>query len=171
MRKISSKAIALGGMLCGVAMVIMCLVGLIPVATYVCPMLCCLILQIVLCLCGEKISWAWYLAVSILSLLFAPDKEAAMIFVALGYYPVIKPKLEKVHFSWVLKFIIFNVSICVAYAVLIFMMGVEELALGDVGTVLFLILAFMGNLTFFLLDRLLDRIELLIRVKRKKTNG
>ena len=171
MNKISAKSIALGGMLCGVAMVIMCLVGLIPVATYICPMLCCLILEIVLCLCGKRIAWAWYVAVAILSILFAPDKEAAMIFLALGYYPVIKPNLDKLRLSWVFKFLIFNVSVCAAYGILIFLMGIEELAMGDMGTVLFLILAAMGNLTFFLLDRLLVRIEFMVRSGRKRSSG
>ena len=47
MRNGSAKKIALSGMLAALAMVIMCMGGLIPVATYVCPMLCCVILQMV----------------------------------------------------------------------------------------------------------------------------
>ena len=39
MRKTPAAKIALGGMLAAVAVVIMNLVGIIPVATFVCPML------------------------------------------------------------------------------------------------------------------------------------
>ena len=76
------------------AVVIMSLGTLIPVATFVCPVLCMLILQLVLKLCGSRIAWAWYGAVAILSLLMAPDKEAAAVFLFLGYYPVVKPRMD-----------------------------------------------------------------------------
>ena len=71
------------------AVVIMCMGGIIPMATYVCPMLCSLLLAVVLRLTGRRIAWAWYAAVSLLSLLLGPDKEAAAVFVFLGYYPII----------------------------------------------------------------------------------
>ena len=86
---------ALGGVLAALAVVIMSMGTLIPVATYVCPMICCLILQLVRKICGNRIGWAWYGAVSILSLLMAPDKEAAAVFLALGYYPILKPKFDR----------------------------------------------------------------------------
>ena len=77
------------------AIVIMCLGGLIPFATFVCPMLCCMITKLVLSMCGKRIAWAWYGAVAILSVLMAPDKEAAAVFVFLGYYPIVKPWMDK----------------------------------------------------------------------------
>ncbi len=150
-----SKAIALSGVFCAVAVVIMCLGGLIPVATYVCPMLCCIILQIVLVMCGSRIAWVWYIAVSILSLLLGPDKEAAVIFVILGYYPIVKPKLDTMRLSWLLKAILFNVSVAAAYGVLLRILGVEDASILKEGWVLLLILVVLGNVAFFLLDRFL----------------
>ena len=82
----SVKATALGGMMAGLAIVIMCLGGLVPLATFVCPVLCMLLLQYVLRLCGRRIGWAWYGAVAILSMLMGPDKEAATFFVFIGYF-------------------------------------------------------------------------------------
>ena len=70
---------ALGGVLAALAVVIMALGTLIPVATYVCPVLCMLLLQAVNKLCGSRVAWAWYGAVAILSMLLAPDKEKAAI--------------------------------------------------------------------------------------------
>ena len=83
-KRTPASSVALGGVLAALAVVIMSLGTIIPVATYVCPMLCALLLQAVLKTCGVRIAWAWYGAVAILSLLLAPDKEAAAVFAFLG---------------------------------------------------------------------------------------
>ena len=75
-KRTPAARIAFGGVLAALAVVIMSMGTLIPVATYVCPMLSALILQLVLKTCGQRIAWGWYGAVSLLSLLLAPDKEA-----------------------------------------------------------------------------------------------
>ena len=77
-------SVALGGLLGALAVVIMGLGTLVPIATYVCPMVCIVLTQVVLKICGRRIAWAWYGAVAILSCLMAPDKEAAAVFVILG---------------------------------------------------------------------------------------
>ena len=46
------------------AVVIMNLGGLIPIATFVCPMLCMVLLKVVLRMTTARIAWAWYGAVS-----------------------------------------------------------------------------------------------------------
>ena len=51
----SAKNVALGGMLAATALVIMYLGGLIPFATFVCPTICILILQMVLKLTTKRI--------------------------------------------------------------------------------------------------------------------
>lgn len=158
MRQNNARRIALGGMLAAVAVVIMCLGGLIPIATYVCPMLCCLTAFAVLGFCGKRIAWAWYAVVSILSLLMGPDKEAAVIFLFLGYYPLLKPSIDRYKVSLIIKFLFFNISVAAAYWILINLLGLDQIAqenaeMGVWGLVLLLVL---GNVTFFLLDRLLD---------------
>lgn len=157
MRRNEVKRIALGGMLAAVAVVIMCLGGFIPVATYICPMLCCLTQLIVFRFCGKRIAWTWYAAVSILVLLLCPDKEAAMIFLVLGYYPLIKPKLDGSKLSVLLKGFFFNVSVLVAYGALIYLLGMQDIAAENMefGVVGLVIIILLGNITFFLLDRLL----------------
>ena len=78
-------------MLAGAAVVLMSVGTIIPVATYAAPVLCMLICQVVCRLCGSRIAWAWYGAVAVLSLLLAPDKVAAAVFLVLGYFPILKP--------------------------------------------------------------------------------
>ena len=84
-------SVALGGLLAALAVVIMGLGTLIPIATYVCPMACIVLTQVVLIICGRRIAWAWYGAVAILSCLLAPDKEAAAVFAFLVFTPSSSP--------------------------------------------------------------------------------
>ena len=162
-----SKAypIALGGMLAAVAVVLMCIGTIIPIATYAAPVLCMLPGQTVLKLCGRRIAWAWYGAVAVLSLLMAPDKEAAAVFVALGYYPIVKPKLDRMRGSWFWKALLFNGSILALYWVLMYLIGMEQLLaeFSGMGIVMVAVLLVLGNATFFLLDRLLGRKIRIIR--------
>lgn len=159
MRNSAAKQIALGGMMAALAVVIMSLGGLIPSATFVCPMICCLILQVVRKLCGDRIAWAWYGAVAILGLLMGPDKEAAATFVFLGYYPIIKPKFDRSPLKWVWKTLYFNVVILTMYWILIHLFGMAQLAeeWQELGSIMTAVMLLMGNVTFFLLDNVLGR--------------
>ena len=159
MRRNSAKQIALGGVLAALAIVIMCLGGMIPFATFVCPMLCCMITKIVLSICGKRIAWAWYGAVAILSVMMAPDKEAAAVFVFLGYYPIVKPWLDKRKLSWLWKGLLFNSVILSMYWLLIHIFGMNEIAADyeEAGKVMTVIMLILGNVTFYMLDLVLGR--------------
>lgn len=141
------------------AIVIMCLGGLIPFATFVCPMLCCMITKLVLSMCGKRIAWAWYGAVAVLSVLMAPDKEAAAVFVFLGYYPIVKPWMDKQRLSWLWKGLLFNCAILLMYWLLIHILGLSEIAndYEEAGTVMTIVMLLLGNVTFFMLDLVLGR--------------
>lgn len=148
---------ALGGVFAALAVVIMCMGGMIPVATFVCPMACMLLLTVVITRCGSRVAWAWYGAVAILSVLLGPDKEAAAVFTFLGYYPIIKPKMDVLPLKWLWKLIFFNAVILVMYWLLLNLFGMAELMeeFAEMGTVLTVVTLLMGNITFSLLDRLL----------------
>ena len=141
------------------AVVLMSLGTLIPVATYTCPMLCCLILQLVLKLTDKRIAWAWFGAVAILSLLMAPDKEAAAVYVCIGYYPIVKPKLDRMKGKWLWKVLLFNTAILTMYWVLLKLIGMDQIAaeFNELGKVMTFVLLMMGNGIFFLLDKVLDK--------------
>ena len=158
-QKSLSRQLALGGVLAALAICIMCLGGIIPVATYVSPMLCALVLQVVFCFCGSKISWAWYGAVSILALLLSPDREAAATFVFLGYYPIVKPRLDEMKLSWLWKGVVFNGSIGLMYWLLLSVFGFAQLKeeFSQIQTVFLLLMLVLGNFTFFLLDKVLEK--------------
>lgn len=158
-KRTPASSVALGGVLAALAVVVMCLGTIIPVATYVCPMLCALLLQVVLKTCGVRIAWAWYGAVAILSLLLAPDKEAAAVFAFLGYYPIVKPRLDKTRLRWLWKGLLFNASVLVMYWLLLRVFGLAQVAedFEEIGVVMLIVLLILGNVTFFLLDKLLEK--------------
>lgn len=147
------------------AVVIMALGGMIPLSTFVCPVLCMLILRVVREKCGDRTSWAWYGAVAILSVLLGPDKEAAAVFVFLGYYPILKPKLDTLPLKWVWKLILFNATILLMYWLLMNLFGMAEVAaeFEELGTIMTVVTLLLGNVTFVLLDRILG-----MRLRRRR---
>ena len=165
MRNNSAKNPALCGVTAALAVVIMCLGGIIPVATYICPMLCALLLALVVPIAGKRLGWVWYGAVSILSLLLGPDKEAAGVFLFLGYYPIVKPWLDQRKLSFLWKLVLFNSSILILYALMIYVLGLDGVAedFKTAGVVMTVITLILGNVCLFLLDMLLG-----IMAKRKK---
>lgn len=169
MRKTPAARISLGGMLAALAVVIMNLVGIIPVATFVCPMLCMMILTLVLRFCGKRIGWAWYGAVSVLSVLMGPDKEAAAIFAFIGYYPLLKPAFDRLKSGALLKFIFFNGVILLMYWLLINLFGLAEIAkeYRELGLAMTIFTLITGNLIFFMLDKILARLAIITKLGRK----
>lgn len=157
--KKNATIIAYGGVFAALAVVVMSMGTLIPIATFVCPMLCMMILRFVLQICGSRVGWAWYGAVTILSLLVAPDKEAAAVFAFLGYYPIVKPRLDMLKWAMGAKLLLFNGAILLMYWVLMNLFGMAEIAAeyAELGVGLTVVMLILGNVTFFLLDRILER--------------
>ena len=159
-KKTPAGQMARGGVLGALAVVIMSLGTLIPVMTYVCPMACALLLEVVRLTCGQRVAWAWYGAVAILGLLLSPDKEAAALYAFIGYYPIVKPKMDGKKLSWLYKGVLFNGCIVLMYFFLLRILGMEALAeeFRELGGIMLLVLLLLGNVTFFLLDRLLSKL-------------
>lgn len=153
---------ALGGIFGAMAVVVMSMGGLIPVATFVCPMICMILLSIVNRRCGNRTGWAWYGAVSLLSLLLGPDKEAAAVFLFLGYYPILKPSIDAGRAAIAKKLLLFNAAILAMYMILIHLFGMNQIAAEykELGYALTIVMLLLGNVTFFLLDVVLKRLKL-----------
>ena len=163
-----AKQIAFGGVFAALAMVVMCLGGIVPIATFVLPMVCMLILRLICTVCGNRIGWAWYGCVALLSVLIGPDKEAAAVFACLGYYPILQPKFHKLPWPWLWKMLYFNVVVILLYCALFRIFGMDQLAAEyqDLGTVFNVVLVLLGNVVFVLLDLVLIRFG-----KRRKRRG
>ena len=148
---------ALGGVTAALAVLIMCMGGIIPVATFICPVLCCILLQVCLKGMGDRGAWVWYAAVSLLVLLLGPDKEAAAVFVFLGYYPIIRTKFPRGVLGWLTKLLYFNATVFVLYWLLLQVLGISRVVsdYSGIGIAMAAALILLANITFILLDRLL----------------
>lgn len=156
----AARSMAFGGIMAALAVVIMCIGTLLPLATFVCPAVCILIAHFVWKTCGSKTAWAWYGAVAILSMLLSPDKEAAGVFVFVGYYPIVKPWFDRSRLRLLWKSVLFNSAVFALYAFLVFLLGMTETVeeFREAGAVLAVVTLVLGNVTFYLLDILLSRI-------------
>ena len=149
-----ARQMALGGMLAAAATVIMCLGSLIPLSTYLCPVLCILTGRVVLDRCGRRMGWCFYMSVAILCLLLAPDREAALVYAFLGYYPMIRPWFQKLGpLKEPAKLAFFTLAGAASYGALLLVMGAG--AAMDEGWLLTLVTILLWDVLFLLVDRLL----------------
>lgn len=155
----SARPVALGGVLAALGLCVMCLGSVTGIATYVSPMFCALLLEAVLNICGARMAWAWYGAVAVLSLLLVTDREAAWVFVFLGYYPIIKPWLDQRRMKYLWKVLLFNGLVALLYWLLIRIFGLADLAQEweTMSLSLMALLLILGNVSFFLLDKVLEK--------------
>ena len=83
------------------------------------------------------------------------------MFVFLGFYPILKPRLDGKKLGLILKLLLFNAAILVMYGILIRLFGMEQIAseYREMGRVMTGVMLILGNITFFLLDKVLSRFR------------
>ena len=155
-----SKKMALTGMLCALAVVIRMLGGVIPLATFCCPALAGLMLIPVFVECGEKLSWCAYAAIAALSLILCPDKEAALLLAFIGYYPILRWRLDQLRsrlLRVVAKLGVFNLAVLAMYALSILVLQMDQILreYQEMGLALTVACLLVGNVTLLLYDRLI----------------
>ena len=155
-----SRRMALCGVMTALAVAIMLLGGIIPLATFCCPAMAALMLIPLMVECGKRMALGAYAAISMLSLILCADKEAALLFAFLGYYPVIKQRLDAMPRKWLrrmVKFMIWNVALGAMYALIFFLLKLDQV-MADYQTlnhITLVLLALLGNFTLILYDRLM----------------
>ncbi|MBQ3423819.1 MAG: hypothetical protein IJH38_01300 [Clostridia bacterium] len=90
-----TRRIALSGVMAALATAILMMGGVIPAATFVGPALAGVVLLPVLIEGGRRAALGTWVAVSALSLILCADKEAALLFAFMGWYPAAKWPLER----------------------------------------------------------------------------
>ena len=166
-----SRKAALCGMMAALSVVILCLGGMIPLATFACPMLAMLCLIPIVCEYGAGTALLVYGAVSILALLLGPDKEIVLLYVFLGWYPGVRPRLAVIPRTvrWAVKCALFTMTVTAMYAIVLHLFRLEAVVEEFAGysTAMVLSLMALGNVTFLVFDQLLDRMACVYRKKRK----
>ena len=146
--KQESYRIAFCALMAALGTALMALGGLIPIATYCSPMLASVLLIPVLYEWGKREAWMVWAVCAALSLLLCPDKESAFLYLFLGFYPILRPRLDAVRpkaLSFLLKLLFFALMLGIMYALLIWLFQLEAL-LEDVRAV-----SWIMNLLFFVM--------------------
>lgn len=169
-RRESRKA-ALCGMMAALSVVILCLGGMIPLATFICPMLAMVCVIPAACEYGAGTATLLYGAVSILALLLGPDKEVALIFAFLGWYPGVRPKLGGLPrlIGAAVKAALFTTAMVVMYVLILKLFQLEAVVeeFSEYSPAMVILLLVMGNITFLLFDQVLGRLTILYQNKKR----
>ncbi len=169
--KQSSKC-ALGGIVSALSLVLMISVAVIPFLTYALPAVAGVLIVFIVVEIDKKWAFGVFSAVAILAFLLVPDKEVAMMYIAFfGYYPIIKAVLESklpVALGWIVKVLLFNLTMVAAYLVLIFVMGIEIDEITEYGAIAVPMLLGAGSITFIAYDIALTQIISIYVLKWRK---
>lgn len=165
-----SRKMALCGMMAALSAVILTLGGLIPFATFICPMLAMACMVPAVCEYGLSSALMMYIAVSVLGLLLCPDKEIALLYVFLGWYPGLQTKVNKLprFLSLAVKCILFSAAVIAMYSMILYLFQMEAVAeeFAEYSTAMVILMLALGNFTFLLYDRVLSNISRMYHKKR-----
>lgn len=170
--KSTSRKMALCGLMAALGVVFL-MAGIIPLSTYCSPILAALALLPVLYEYGSRDALRVYVVTAVLALLLTPETEVALLYLFLGYYPVLRPVLNGLKgkvLPLLCKLAVFNAAILAVYGALVFLFRlsyvVAELESSS-GWMLALLLV-MGNATFLLYDVALGRMRTLYFSKLRR---
>ena len=174
-----SAKTAIGGMTAALSVVLM-LPSVMGLWTYALPAFAGILVMFTIIEIDKKWASGIFVAVSLLSLMLLPNKEAAVFYLCFfGNYPIIKCLLEGKKIprvlEYIIKFIVFNAEVLLAGFIMVkvFGMPMAEL-LGTEGEKAFwveyalpIVLA-VGNMTFLLFDKLLTMMVTIYLIKWQK---
>ena len=171
MRKRGAAArMALCGVLAALAVALMFLGGTVPFASIACPVLASLVLIPVYCECGWTWGLLWSAAVAALAALLAPEKEAAVLFVFFGYYPMLRKLIGRLRVraaAWVVKLVYVNAAVFAAYGLMLYVFHLTAVMedFAGMGKAMLAVLLVLANVTFVIYDVLIARLEIYYHVR------
>ena len=156
-----TRRMAVSGMMVALATAILLMGGVIPAATFVSPALAGIILIPVLAEGGQRMALGAWIAISALSLMLCADKEAALLFAFLGWYPVMKWPLDAKLPGWrglAVKLLLWNACAGAMAALIFFVLRMDQIIAEyrEMSRGMLIAFAVLANVTLVLYDRLLN---------------
>ena len=156
-----TRRIAVSGMMVALATAILLMGGVIPAATFAGPALAGLLLIPVLAEGGRRMALGAWLAISALSLMLCADKEAALLFAFLGWYPPMKWTLDARLPGWrglPVKLLLWNLCAGAMAALIFFVFRMDQVIAEykEMSRAMLAVFILLANVTLVLYDRLLD---------------
>ena len=156
MKSSMAVKVAVGGVFSAIALVLMMLTGVFPFGTYAFPVIAGVMLIVIYLEFGFRWSMFVYGVISIMSVLFVSDKEAALFFLLLfGYYPVVKSFIERIKskiVQYIIKLAIFNAAAVSVYFLMLFVFGMPVDSFEFFGVNIPLVFLIVGNFVFLIYD-------------------
>lgn len=155
-----ARPLALCGVLTALAVVLLCLGGIIPAAMLCAPILAMAVLLPVLEELGPKAAGTVYAAVSILALLLVPDRETSLVYLFYGWYPILRPKIAALPappLRLAARLLACNAAALLLYGLVLRLMGLTADLL-EAAWYFNALLLIMGNVVFLLTDATLARL-------------
>lgn len=173
-KRSQASLIALCGLLAALAVAIMIISEIVPAATYSCPVIAMILMVPVLCEFGPKWALTWYASVCVLSFILTfANPEASLLFVFLGYYPILRKYLNRINLLPIrlaIKLLLFNIAVAAVYYIFFFVFQLPDLVrqAQESGKLLIWGGIALANICFFLTDSILGKFEIYYAVKLRK---
>jgi hypothetical protein len=156
----NTKKLALCGVFAGLALALMWMISFVPSMDYALPAMAGMLTLLLVTEAGSAWAIGVYFAVAVLALLLLPNKGVALLYAALfGYYPVVKLQLEHrlpAWIVWMLKFLLFNAAVILAYYLAVAVFGVELDDFGETfGKYAKAVTLAIGNVAFWTYDMMI----------------
>ncbi len=165
-----SRQMALCGLLTALAVVLMILAGSIGIGTFAGPVLAMAVLLPLLEEYGNNTAGIAYVATAILGCLMVPELELALVYAAFGWYPLLRPRLERIKplaMRILVKALLCGAVICLLYGILLRVLGMTA-DLMQAAPLFNLLLLMLGICTFLVMDLALGRLTFLWNNKLRK---
>lgn len=164
--------IALCSILAAFAVALQFFGGAVFIGIYACPLLASLLLIAAREECRKSLAWGCFITGAFLGMLLCPDKECSALYLFLGWYPLVQPGINKISSRLVriaVKGIIFVSCIAAMYALLIFVLGLADIAAEFLSDALWMnaMMAFMGIFIFIMFDKICVKFTRIYLAKRK----
>lgn len=158
-----TREIALAGMLAALGAALLALGGVVPLFLYISPILASFAVLVAREECRSVYAIGCFLVSAALGLLFSPDKESALLYAFLGWYPLLKPRLDALRprlLRALLKLLLCCAAVGTMYALLIFVFRLEAVVqeFAESSPALLAATALLGAVVFFVYDLALARI-------------
>lgn len=162
----ATRRVAVSGMMVALAVAILLMGGVIPAATFAGPAAAGLLLIPVFAEGGQKFALGAWIAVSALSLILCPDKEAALLFAFLGWYPAMKWRLEAKlpgPKGIPVKLLLWNLCAGVMAAMIFYVFRMDQVIAEyrEMGRAMLIAFILLANVTLLIYDRLLGIVAVL----------
>ena len=171
MRRYSAAwAAAFCGIGSALSIVLLLLGAVFPSALFIAPAAAGFLTEISAEECGVRMAWTQWGAVSLLGLLFVPDKEVVLLYtVLLGYYPLIRYRFDRISsrvFRGAAKLVLCDAAVLLLYGMLflLFPYGAAASEWKETAFVMMLLTVIVGDIAFLLFDKALVNLMRVYRL-------